>query len=85
MKLIKKELRKQYCGNTFTGYDTIYIVDQLPKNEDYIEIENKKGYVVSVDHDDNENYYVIYLEKHLGDWNNQLADICDVVCVNIKG
>lgn len=85
MKVLGKELRNIYCGKTLVGKDTIYIIDQLPKEEDYIEIENHKGYVVSYNYEDEDKYYSIYLEKNLGDWNNQIIDVCDVVCVDIKG
>lgn len=84
MRLIRKETRKNFYGRTLVGYDTIYIVDQLPKEEDYIEIGNKKGYVVSIQYDEKCDYHVIYLEKNLGDWYNQVCDICDVVIVNLE-
>ena len=84
MKILRKEKRKIFCGNTLVGYDTIYIVDQLPKEEEYIEIENTKGYVVSTQYSEDDKYYVIYLEQNLGDWNNQLIDICDVVCIDLE-
>ena len=56
----------------------------IPKEEDYIEVGNHKGYVVSVSYSDEDNYYTIYLEKNLGDWNNQNIDICDAVNVDLE-
>ena len=85
MKVIGKELRNVYCGKELVGKDTIYIIDHLPNNEDYIEIGDRhKGYVVSYDYSEEDRYYTIYLEKNLGDWNNQITDICDVVNVDIR-
>lgn len=84
MKVIGTEKRKEYCGEILTGYSTIYILDKLPKNEEYIELGNKKGYVVSINYDEEDKCYDIYLEKNLGDWNNQISDICSVVRVVMK-
>lgn len=84
MKVIRKELRDIYCGSTKVGYDEIFIINQLPKEEEYIEIGNHKGYVISTSYSDEDNYYTIYLEKNLGDWNNQNIDICDAVNVDLE-
>ena len=79
MKVIGKEKKPMYCDETLVDYYTIYIVDKLPKEEQYIDVDNKKGYVVSIQEDEETESNVVYLEKNLGDWNNQLAEICDVV------
>lgn len=83
MKIIGKEKVRSYCGGILVGYDTIYVVDTLPKEEDYIELGDKKGFVVSLQYDEEERCYDIYLEKNLGDWNNQISDICDVARVRL--
>ena len=75
MKVIGKELRKDYCGGVYVGCSFVYVIDELPKERDYIEIDNKKGYVISSDYDEQENWYCIYLENNLDDWNNQIIDI----------
>ena len=84
MKVIGKEKKPIYCDETLVDYYTIYIVDKLPKEEQYIDVDNKKGYVVSIQEDEETESNVVYLEKNLGDWNNQLAEICDVVYLKEK-
>ena len=84
MKVIGKEKKPMYCDETLVDYYTIYIVDKLPKEEQYIDVDNKKGYVVSIQEDEETESNVVYLEKNLGDWNNQLAEICDVVYLKEK-
>lgn len=79
MRVIGKEKKPMYCDKTLVDYYTIYVVDKLPKEEQYIDIDNKKGYVVSLDYDEEVNSNVVYLEKNLDDWNNQIAEICEVV------
>lgn len=79
MKILKKEKKPIIYDETITDYYTIFIVNQLPKERELIRIEDKVGYVVSIDYDEETESNVVYLEKHLDDWNNQLAEICDVV------
>ena len=52
MKVIGKEKKPMYCDETLVDYYTIYIVDKLPKEEQYIDVDNKKGYVVSIQEDE---------------------------------
>lgn len=89
MKVIGKKLKKDYCGGVYIGCSSIYVIDELPKNRDYIEIDNKKGYVISSDYYEQENCYCIYLEDNLDDWNNQIIDVPDttifVILKNRKG
>lgn len=84
MKIIGKERKPIYCGGEKVDNYTIYIVDKLPKQEQYINIDNKKGYVVSIQEDEETGSNVVYLEKNLGDWNNQLAEICDAIYLKEK-
>lgn len=79
MRIIKKEKEPMYCEGTLVDYYTIYIVNQLPKEREYIEVNDKKGFVVSIQEDEETNSNVVYLEEHLDDWNNQIAEICDVL------
>lgn len=79
MKIIGKEKEPMYCEGTLVDYYTIYIVNQLPKEREYIEVNDKKGFVVSIQEDEETKSNVVYLEEHLDDWNNQIAEICDVV------
>lgn len=34
---------------------------------------------MSIQEDEETNSNIVYLEKHLGDYNNQIEEICDVV------
>lgn len=79
MKVIRREKAPMYCDDTLVDYYTIYIVNQLPKEREYIEVNDKKGFVVSIQEDEETNSNVVYLEEHLDDWNNQIAEICDVL------
>lgn len=79
MKIIKKERVPMYCEGTLVDYYTIYVVDKLPQARQYIEVEDHKGYVVSINEDEETNSNVAYLEKNLDDWNNQIIEVCDVV------
>ena len=84
MKIIGKERKPIYCGGKKVDNYIIYIVDKLPKQEQYIDIDNKKGYVVSIQEDEETGSNVVYLEKNLGDWNNQLTEICDAIYLKEK-
>lgn len=79
MKIIKKEKEPMLCEGTLVDYYTIYVVNQLPKEREYIEVNDKKGFVVSIQEDEETKSNVVYLEEHLDDWNNQIAEICDVI------
>lgn len=71
--------RPIYYDGLLIDYHTIYLVDRLPNQGEYIDIDNKKGYVVSIQEDEEMECHKVYLEKNLGDWNNQLQEICDVI------
>lgn len=79
MKVLRKVNEPTYYHHTLVHYNHIYIVDKIPKKGEYIETEDKKGYVVSSDYDEETNSINVYLEKKLGDWDNQLIETCDVV------
>lgn len=79
MKIIGKEKEPLFYENTLVDYYTIYKVDKLPKQREYIDLGSKKGYVVSLDYDEELKCYTTYLEEHLDDWNNQIIDVCEVV------
>lgn len=81
MRVLRKESQPMFCGETLVDYYQIFIVDHLPKERQYIEAGSHKGFVVSVNDDDETNSMAVYLEKQLDDWNNQLCEICDVVYV----
>lgn len=84
MKLLRVDKRRYINEVGIVGYNTIYVVDQLPKEEELITLGNKSGYVVSVQFEEEDKYYCVYLEKHLGDYYNQVAEISDVVLVDLK-
>jgi hypothetical protein len=68
-----------YCENDLVNRYKVYLVDKLPSEKEYIEVGGKKGYVVSIQEDEETNSYIAYLEKHLGDWYNQIQEVCEVV------
>lgn len=84
MKVLGEIKTPMYCCNTLVDYYTIYIVDKIPQEREYIETRKAKGYVVSTNYDDETQSNIVYLEKNLDDWNNQLCDICGVVYVKEK-
>lgn len=84
MKVIGKELRKEYCGGIFIGYTPICILDKLPKEREYVVIGDKKGYVVSINYNEEEQCYWVYLEEHLDDYNNQINEICNIASVTLN-
>lgn len=79
MRVLRKEKEPLFNDDKLVDYYTIYIVDKLPKEREYIEVNDLKGFVVSIQYDEETNSNVVYLEKHLDDWNNQIIEICDVL------
>lgn len=76
-----------YCGDTLVHYQQCYVLDKIPMQEDYIEIDNLKGYVVDVQTDDDikeQDYiiYTIYYENEKGDWYDRQID-CNVLYIAI--
>ena len=84
MRIVTKEKEPLFCENTLVDYYTIYKVDKLPNQREYIDLGDKKGYVVSLDYDEELKSYTTYLEEHLDDWNNQICEVCDVVYLRGK-
>ena len=78
-KVLKKTYVPMYCGNELVNRYTIYVVDKLPQPRQHIEVGNKEGYVVSIDYDEETSSNIVYLEKNLDDWNNQLCEVCDSI------
>lgn len=81
MQVIRQERKPMLCGNTLVDYYNIFIVDKLPKERQYIEAGSHKGFVVSINYDEETDSNIAYLEKHLGDWDNQICEICDAVYI----
>lgn len=84
MKVIKKEKEPLFNENVLVDYYTIYVVDKLPKEREFFELDNKKGYVVSIQEDEETKSHIAYLEKNLDDWNNQIQEICDAIYLRKK-
>lgn len=65
-----------------------YELDQLPKERDYFDYGDDKGYVIQVVEDEikEQDYkkYTLYYEKNLDDWNNQVIDIAEVCSICVR-
>lgn len=77
-----------YLDNTLVHFKQVYYIDELPKQEEYIEIDNYKGYVVDIQKDEDKSkgdyiLYSIYYEDNIGDWYEREID-CNVLNVMVN-
>lgn len=79
MKVLQEIYVPVYYENDLVNRYKVYLVDKLPSEKEYIEVGDKKGYVVSIQEDEETKSHVAYLEKNLGDWYNQIQEVCEVV------
>lgn len=84
MKLLGVKKYLDYLDGRPVGFTKVYIVSKLPKVGDSVFVDGKTKYVVSFnEHDDLENVYSVYLEDNLGDWDNQIIEVCDVINIEL--
>lgn len=88
MKKIDRIMIPIYCGDVLVHFKWNIIVDEIPSEDEYFEIEDKKGYVVQVVEDEeteqDSDYilYNVYYDVNKGDWYDKMID-CSILNIAV--